>query len=201
MGKKAKITIDGITRSLKEWAEVSGISYNTLTTRRMAGWPDHRLLEPSIRDSQDIDGSRPCRRCNVVYKISVFESQRRGCSRKICPSCHALRYRIWRAKNRKRIRSTFSERYSAYRKAAVDRGYAFELTKQQFVTFWQQPCSYCGSKIETVGIDRVDNTKGYTMENSASCCQVCNRMKMELSLNDFKEHIRMICSHLKLQQE
>ena len=43
-------------------------------------------------------------------------------------------------------------------------------------------CYYCHyyKKEEVNGIDRVDNTKGYTKENSVSCCEMCNRIKLLL---------------------
>ena len=39
------------------------------------------------------------------------------------------------------------------------------------------------------GIDRIDNNKGYTKENCVPCCDICNRIKMDLPYNVFIEHI------------
>lgn len=40
------VTINGVSRCLIEWAEVSGIGENTLRRRVQRGWPPERLLEP-----------------------------------------------------------------------------------------------------------------------------------------------------------
>lgn len=55
------------------------------------------------------------------------------------------------------------------------------------MTFWQKPCFYGPHPIETIGLDRIDSTKGYTMDNLVSCCETCNRAKRHMSLAEFRE--------------
>ena len=57
---------------------------------------------------------------------------------------------------------------------------------------WQKPCYYCGSIIETVGVDRVDNNKGYTLDNVVPCCSKCNYMKNSNTEKEFLEHVEKI---------
>jgi hypothetical protein len=45
------------------------------------------------------------------------------------------------------------------------------------------------------GIDRIDSSKGYEFNNVVSCCKNCNSSKMELSITDFKNHIKKIYEH------
>jgi hypothetical protein len=45
------------------------------------------------------------------------------------------------------------------------------------------------------GVDRKDNELGYTKENSVSCCEMCNRMKMKISFTDFLEQVKRIYEH------
>jgi hypothetical protein len=73
-------------------------------------------------------------------------------------------------------------RYQSYKCSARDRTRpcAFELTYEQFIEFWQKPCTYCNSDIETIGLDRMDSTKGYIIENVTSCCRPCNEKKSNL---------------------
>ena len=73
----------------------------------------------------------------------------------------------------------------------------FTLTYEDFLTFWQQPCSYCGDPIKTVGLDRVDNSKGYIKDNVVSCCKHCNTWKHTATQADFYARIRKLYSHLK----
>jgi len=55
----------------------------------------------------------------------------------------------------------------------------FELSLEQFKTLVTQSCVYCDyhKEGEANGIDRFDNNKGYTLENSRPCCEMCNHMK------------------------
>jgi len=48
------------------------------------------------------------------------------------------------------------------------------------------------------GIDRINPSGGYTIDNVISCCKYCNRAKSDLSVNEFKEHIIKIYNHLIL---
>lgn len=77
------------------------------------------------------------------------------------------------------------------------------------------PCHYCGrqdcNKIDIPsksrdripllqnfrynGIDRVDNTKGYTIQNTVPCCMVCNRAKNSMSYREFIEYLDALTSH------
>lgn len=45
-----------------------------------------------------------------------------------------------------------------------------------------QPCYYCEypTEIETIGgLDRLDNSKGYLLENVVSCCLLCNNARRD----------------------
>ena len=46
--------------------------------------------------------------------------------------------------------------------------------------------------ILTNGIDRIDNNSGYTVKNCVPCCFECNKMKMDISLNEFMDRIYRI---------
>ncbi len=94
----------------------------------------------------------------------------------------------------KRHRKTEKGYYSSYRGGAVRRGYSFELTHEDFVKILTSKCVYCGSE-KAMGIDRVDNTQGYTLLNSAPCCAHCNRMKWAHSKDFFFEHILKIAKY------
>ena len=84
---------------------------------------------------------------------------------------------------------TFNGRFCKYKTSAKTRGIDFNLSKDQFKTFWQKSCTYCHSKIETVGIDRIDSSKDYSMDNCTPCCSYCNYMKNDLSTETFFSHI------------
>jgi hypothetical protein len=102
--------------------------------------------------------------------------------------------------------------YHGYIKAAKDRGYAFNLTRAEFVKLTQQDCVYCGSAPGNVykylrkkdkphgnfvynGVDRIGNTVGYTTDNCVPCCGTCNKMKAALDVSTFIKHIKRIAAH------
>lgn len=85
---------------------------------------------------------------------------------------------------------------SEYKTGAKNRGYDFLLTSTQFKELASKNCYYCGNlpTLERVtiygkyvynGIDRIDNSIGYSMENCVSCCFDCNRAKGTMTQGDF----------------
>lgn len=80
--------------------------------------------------------------------------------------------------------------YDHVRRNAIKRGYAFELTMDQFLELSQQPCFYCGIEPSRIvqkkghngaficnGIDRLNNHLGYVYYNCVASCQQCNALK------------------------
>jgi hypothetical protein len=76
-------------------------------------------------------------------------------------------------------------RYAVYKRGAKIRGYSFDLTLEEFSSLWNKPCHYCNDPIDGIGLDRKENTIGYTIDNTVSCCADCNWMKNKLPYKDF----------------
>lgn len=82
-----------------------------------------------------------------------------------------------------------------YKYSAKQRNYIFELTEEQYYKLIKENCYICGKKTDdhhTNGIDRFDNTKGYTFHNSNSCCGQCNIMKKEMDYFEFMKKLQKI---------
>jgi len=88
--------------------------------------------------------------------------------------------------------------YRNYRRAAERRGHVFDLDFDTFCLFLEGQCHYCGSlphrSIPSIkahrdfkynGVDRVENSKGYSPDNCVSCCDTCNTSKAALPLEHF----------------
>lgn len=63
---------------------------------------------------------------------------------------------------------------------AKRRNYDWDLTFEQWETIIQDDkCHYCDDPLDETGcgVDRKDNTLGYTLHNSIACCGRCNRIK------------------------
>lgn len=88
----------------------------------------------------------------------------------------------------RRFRASQRGKFNNYQGNARARSLCFQISFEQFQTFWQKPCRYCGDPIKTIGLDRVDNSVGYTMTNVVPCCAICNHMKLKRDLNFFIEH-------------
>lgn len=83
----------------------------------------------------------------------------------------------------KQLRETCEWSFSIYKARAKRRDISFNLTLEEFSTFWQQPCYYCACEIKSIGIDRVDNSIGYELNNCVSCCAKHNSDKKSTSIN------------------
>jgi hypothetical protein len=103
--------------------------------------------------------------------------------------------------------------YAGYRIHAKQKNRIFNLTKDQFEYLTKQNCFYCGnspSKIKNQkglngeyiynGIDRIDNTKGYTLDNCVPCCSVCNTFKSNRNKTDFLDLIKKIYDYRKINE-
>lgn len=83
------------------------------------------------------------------------------------------------------------QKFAALKRRAKSRDLPVTLTYSQFCVLKKGDCHYCGvenilleyycdvMKINTpwMSIDRKDNSKGYTPENTVSACYICNRTK------------------------
>ena len=83
-----------------------------------------------------------------------------------------------------------SSTFSNYKNSATRRKKEFNIDKNIFEIIKKKNCYICGKKNSTEhtnGIDRIDSTKGYIIENIESCCGECNFMKNKFSLDLFLE--------------
>ena len=71
----------------------------------------------------------------------------------------------------------------------------FDLSMADFMSFWQKPCFYCGVAIETIGLDRIDNSRGYEIDNVVPCCPICNYGKLNRTFDEFIEYCQRMANH------
>jgi len=88
--------------------------------------------------------------------------------------------------------------YCSYKINAKKMKRSFTISLEYFSKFWQKPCFYCGGKIKTIGLDRVNNNLGYIKGNLRSCCHFCNSMKSKHTEREFYNHILKIVKQRKL---
>jgi len=91
--------------------------------------------------------------------------------------------------------NTVHGRWQMYKSNAKKRSMSFELTLENFSKFWKNPCSYCGGPIDTIGLDRIDSSKPYILDNVVACCSRCNEMKMASTIEDWVDQMKKILIH------
>jgi hypothetical protein len=98
--------------------------------------------------------------------------------------------------------------YHDYRSRSKKKNHEFELSVDYFSEIVKSNCSYCGSPpeqkkrkgnlVDANGIDRIDSSIGYVTGNIVPCCYMCNRMKSDHDLEEFKSHVKKIHNKMKL---
>ncbi len=96
------------------------------------------------------------------------------------------------------------------------------ITFQEYKELVFDKCHYCNSKglsiirdvrkekkgkvfvtenvLEINGVDRMDNSKGYTISNSITCCKVCNVAKHIQGIDDFRAWVIKVYEHWVAQE-
>jgi len=90
----------------------------------------------------------------------------------------------------------------SYKKNAEKRGIKYNITEEQFKEITQRDCYYCGAKPSNSfeqpksngayiynGMDRINSTKGYTIDNVVPCCRACNQAKSNYTIEEFKDWV------------
>ena len=110
--------------------------------------------------------------------------------------------------------------FNSYKRNAKKRNLSFEINLNDFKRITTSNCYFCGiapntksslehCKVITAkhseyiynGIDRLNNDKGYTLENSVPCCVECNRAKRNYTLSQFENWIIRISTYLNKKKE
>jgi hypothetical protein len=102
-------------------------------------------------------------------------------------------------------------KWRSYKLNAARASHVFGLSFEQFHTLTVQPCCYCGAPptmcwqagryngaCASHGLDRTDNSKGYTLDNVVPCCKICNRAKSNLTVDEFAAWLERVYKHLKI---
>lgn len=94
--------------------------------------------------------------------------------------------------------------FSQYLASAKKRAYPFDLSYFAFVMMTSKICFYCSKPpqrtafgvkrftAEVNGLDRFFNDFGYNIDNVVPCCAICNRMKRDMSPEEFMEQVNRI---------
>jgi len=131
-----------------------------------------------------------CGHCNVKKPIAEYHklASRKDGYHPNCKPC------------KDRHRYSPVSKYTIYKNEAERRGYKFGISFIEFKSLWQKPCEYCGSKIDTIGLDRPNNDVGYVLSNIKICCKTCNYMKRSHSFDEWIQHMKKIISYTTIER-
>lgn len=121
--------------------------------------------------------------------------------------------------------ASYSTLFDTYRRTAELRGLEFSLSREEHKNIIGRNCYYCNTPppafncyvkadhtirrngkltrqstvdlawIRANGIDRFDNSRGYTINNSVPCCADCNRAKWEMTALDYISHCQKVIAY------
>lgn len=183
---------------------MTAVFIEDLSNRRFGKWTALQYAGPykgRNGDKKSMGAAWTCR-CDCGVEQDVRASHLRHNKSKGCKSCQAYE----REAIRNRPRKTIPARYGQYKAKARERGYAFSLSIEEFSSLLTSNCYYCATPpvkphptatdgLLINGIDRLDSSAGYTVENCVSACFLCNRAKNTLTLGAFVEHVFKITAH------
>tara|TARA_R110000868_G_scaffold132412_3_gene343471 strand:+ start:861 stop:1319 length:459 start_codon:yes stop_codon:yes gene_type:complete len=148
-----------------------------------------------------------CTGCDSTKALEMFHKKKNskdGLTTE-CKQCRLERSKISYINRKAEIQAwckaykkTIAGKYSEYKGRSKQKGISFNLTKEEFSTFWKQDCSYCNRPILTIGIDRIDSTKGYSLDNCVPCCTICNTMKMDRPVDTWLSDMLMVLRHMEI---
>lgn len=112
-----------------------------------------------------------------------------------CKKCNAKRMQLLR------IKDPMRSSYNVYKTNAKINNRKFELTLDEFKNTVKEPCHYCGgnNKRGFVGVDRIDSSKGYLINNVLPCCTKCNSSKANSSYDEFIKYLDQVCKFRRHQ--
>ena len=170
--------------------------------------PEHfRAIEAKYRST------KKGKETKAAYEKRDYVKERRKVWKKANPERQRIYHKTYREryyeKERERVKQFLrfyrtTDKYAEYKEnflkspeyrwycvqsSAKARNLIVELNKQDVIEMCSQPCYYCGDDPENLnilfGIDRVDNSQGYTKANCVTCCTFCNYAKCDYHVEDF----------------
>ena len=130
-------------------------------------------------------------------KIQQYQKEYRE-GHKLSNAEYQKQYRIKNKDKLDEYKKSPHVRYTVYQRNAKNKDRNFDLSEYDFIKMTSQPCIYCGGYSDTYngewfnGIDRIDSSLGYSYNNCVTCCATCNRMKMDLDVDDWIGKMKQI---------
>lgn len=109
--------------------------------------------------------------------------------------------------NNKKHRMSLKGRFGNLKHGSLRRKIDCNINFNDFENLHKLPCYYCNDLLNNDigcghGLDRIDNSKGYTLDNVLKCCGFCNAIRRDrLSVNEMKNIANMLISDRNLGEK
>lgn len=131
------------------------------------------------RDDIEFQGFKTCQACR--NRQSEIRKTDQDIKRK----------KLYYARNRDRVgiygheyRRSLQGRFKKARSAAKRAEVLFNISFEQYQEIISAPCFYCEGFFPPVtagsGLDKMNPSEGYTVNNCVSCCDTCNTLKNDM---------------------
>ena len=141
-------------------------------------WENLKLGPIGASEKAKINGIyKNCLNCNKEFRVSHSTSKKKFCSKecKAIGQSSGLTAPMRYGTGRTAIQKIIANKYNRY----VSKDGNIGISRTDFIKLIESgECYYCGSTVtETLGFDRIDNTKGHIIGNVLICCELCNTTK------------------------
>lgn len=105
------------------------------------------------------------------------------------PTCNRCYHKDYRNRHPAKARASENKsskaavkRYNQIRYRCTKENISYNITLEEYKLYLMLPCYYCNNKlgkpvVYSIGLDRIDNSKGYDNDNVVPCCGTCNLIR------------------------
>lgn len=144
-----------------------------------------------------------CKDCRYLKRIKRIEQDRKNIN-----SYNRKRYRRklekdpgYEARRKRNYHSTLIGKINDWKRGAIQRGIAWELDEKDFDAmplichYTKRELTFEVGHYNSLSLDRIDSTKGYTKDNVVFCCKIVNMMKLDIDVKDFINWCKIIAAN------
>ena len=174
---------------------------------------NERIKDKKNRDnviylnSQLESNVKNCSVCCKQYDIAEFKGIKPNTETKTCSSCREQNQKQDKRRDKIHrnllVKKNINQSFRSYTKEAKRRNIEFNLSKDNFFDIIKNNCYYCGEMNQEKkfnGIDRMDSSVGYLLENCVSCCSLCNYLKNKTPIDIFMKRLQHMVSYSNEQK-
>jgi 5-methylcytosine-specific restriction endonuclease McrA len=140
----------------------------------------YRKLNLDPNKTWDITYKKLCPKCKLTLNAEAYFDKKYSEKDGYNPKCITCE---------REYKQSIPTRYRSIKAGAKSRSLDFNISIEDTSGLLLSDCYYCGKPskegIKIHGLDRVDNSKGYHLDNVVTCCEQCNMAKHAYTQEEF----------------